>query len=123
MDFSLVVSFSDSHNFGREEIFNIRMVATANNRKMTYGRQNKLNAFRKIDCPSSEDDQKRKVNAGQTNMNEKQYSRVYDISGPAPRKARGACPSLIEMLGPLIQQAYSFEDSGFLCLSLNFAPP
>ena len=49
----------------------------------------------------------------ETNMNEKQYSRDYDISGPAPREVRGARLSPIEMLGPLNQQAYSFEDSGF----------
>ena len=49
MNFSLFLSFSDSYKFGREEIFNICMVKTANNRKITYGKQNKLNAFRKID--------------------------------------------------------------------------
>ena len=32
MDFSLFVNFSDSYTLVREEIFNIRMVATANNR-------------------------------------------------------------------------------------------
>ena len=58
MGFSLFLSFCDNYKFGRKEIFNIRMVATANNRKITYGKQNKLSAFRKIDCPSSEDDQK-----------------------------------------------------------------
>ena len=49
----------------------------------------------------------------ETNMNEKQFIRDYDISGPAPREVRGACLSPIKMLGPLNQQAYSFEDSGF----------
>ena len=58
MNFSLFLSFSDSYKFGREKIFNIGMVKTANNRKITYRKQNKLNTFRKIDCPSSEDDQK-----------------------------------------------------------------
>ena len=33
MVFSLFVSFSDSYNFGREEIFNIRVVATTNNHR------------------------------------------------------------------------------------------
>ena len=65
MNFSLFVSFADSYNFTREEIFNIRTVTTANNRrtfdiiyKIIYGKQNKLNVFGKIDCLSSEHDQK-----------------------------------------------------------------
>ena len=69
MDFSLFCSFFDSYNFGREEIFIIRMVATANNRRtfnIIYShylqnnlqKQNKLNVFRKINCPSLENDQK-----------------------------------------------------------------
>ena len=74
MDFSLFCSIFDSYNFGREEIFIIRMVATANNRRtvnIIYShylqnniqKQNKLNVFRKIDCPSLEDDRShRRVN-------------------------------------------------------------
>ena len=65
MNFSFFVSFSDSDNLGREEIFHIRMVATANNRrtfniiyKITYVKQNQLYVLGKIDCPSSEHDQK-----------------------------------------------------------------
>ena len=69
MDLSFFVSISDSFNFGREEIFSIRVAATANNHKhltlfiyiiykITYENQSKLNVFGKIDCSSSEHDQK-----------------------------------------------------------------
>ena len=69
MDFSLFCSLFDSYNFGREEIFIIRKVATASYRRtfnIIYShylqnniqKQNKLNVFRKIDCRSLKDDQK-----------------------------------------------------------------
>ena len=69
MNFSLFCSFFDSYNFGREEIFIIRMVATAHNRRtfnIIYShylqnniqKQNNLNVVGKMDCPSLENDQK-----------------------------------------------------------------